>query len=95
MLTSTNIPINTNNGPSYVVARMHEGKLFVVPVNEMYQMRPSLAHLDAADARKREIDKEVADEIAQMVGRRCKLDPARKHTRFQNLIVKRITVLST
>ena len=51
------VSTETHVREGYCVAVMQEGALHVTPINAVYQMRPSLAHLDAADERKREQEK--------------------------------------
>jgi DNA-directed RNA polymerase-3 subunit RPC5 len=51
-LVSTETPVREG----YCVAAMHEGTLHLTPVDAAFQMRPSLAHLDAADDRRKQED---------------------------------------
>ena len=51
-LVSTETPLREG----YCVAAMHEGALHLTPVDAAFQMRPSLAHLDAADDRRKQED---------------------------------------
>ena len=72
VLTSTETPVQEG----YCVAVMRDGALHLTPVNAVYQMRPSLSHLDAADERKREAEKVGETRThAQSSARSC--DPSR------------------
>ena len=53
VLTSTETPVHDG----YCIAVMRDGALHITPVNTVFQMRPSLAHLDAADERRKEQEK--------------------------------------
>ena len=52
VLTSTETPVHEG----YCVAAMRDGALHLTPVDAAFQMRPSLAHLDAADDRRKQED---------------------------------------
>tara|TARA_B110000977_G_scaffold26996_1_gene33890 strand:- start:12997 stop:14898 length:1902 start_codon:yes stop_codon:yes gene_type:complete len=52
VLVSTESPVHEG----YVVACMKDGALHITPVDAAFQMRPSLAHLDAADDRRKQED---------------------------------------
>ena len=52
VLTSTETPVREG----YCAAAMRDGALHLTPVDAAFQMRPSLAHLDAADDRRKQED---------------------------------------
>ena len=52
VLISTETPVREG----YCVAAMRDGALHLTPVDAAFQMRPSLAHLDAADDRRKQED---------------------------------------
>jgi len=49
LLTSSSAKTDEHGG-GVVVGTMHKGSLYLTPVDSVYQMRPSLEHLDAADS---------------------------------------------
>ena len=52
VLVSTESPVHAG----YCVAQMRDGALHLTPVDAAFQMRPSLAHLDAADDKRKQED---------------------------------------
>lgn len=52
VLVSTESPVHVG----YCVAQMRDGALHLTPVDAAFQMRPSLAHLDAADDKRKQED---------------------------------------
>ena len=53
VLTSTDTIVQER----YCVAKLHDGALYLTPIESVYQLRPTLSHLDDVDDRLKEAEK--------------------------------------